>query len=179
MGVEGDDALQQLEGDREQDDAGKQGPGAAVCERGLERLFEGDVRRCSRLHRVVPDPGEPDETAGVADLAAAAALTYGLPTDDVTALRRAGLVHDIGRLGVSNAIWDKPGELTQGELERVRLHPYLSARMLAFSPILAPLGAIAAQHHERLDGSGYPSGLSGESSPLRDGSSVLPMSTTR
>ena len=77
-------------------------------------------------------------------------------------LRRAAFVHDIGRLGVSNAIWDKPGELTQSELERVRLHPYLTERMLSFSPALAPLGAIAGQHHERLDGSGYPRGLSGD-----------------
>jgi HD-GYP domain-containing protein (c-di-GMP phosphodiesterase class II) len=98
----------------------------------------------------------------VADLAAEAARIYGLPDDDVPSLRQAGLVHDFGRLGVSNAIWDKRGGLTQAELERVRLHPYLSERMLAFSPALAPLGAIAAQHHERLDGSGYPRGLSGE-----------------
>jgi len=71
-------------------------------------------------------------------------------------------VHDLGRLGVSNAVWDKRGALTQSELERVRLHPYLSERMLAFSPALAPLGAIAVQHHERLDGSGYPRGISGD-----------------
>ena len=70
-------------------------------------------------------------------------------------------MHDFGRLGVSNAIWDKRGPLTRAELERVRLHPYLSERMLAFSPVLAPLGAIAVQHHERLDGSGYPRGLAG------------------
>jgi HD-GYP domain-containing protein (c-di-GMP phosphodiesterase class II) len=99
---------------------------------------------------------------GVADLAAEAARGYGLPADDVVTVRRAGLVHDLGRLGVSNAIWDKRGELTQAEMERVRLHPYLSERMLAFSPALAPLGAIAVQHHERLDGSGYPRGLSGD-----------------
>ena len=99
---------------------------------------------------------------GVAELAAEAGRGSGLPPSDVTALRRAGLVHDIGRLGVSNAVWDKPGDLTQTELERVRLHPYLTERMLAFSPALAPLGAIAVQHHERLDGSGYPRGLSGD-----------------
>ena len=98
----------------------------------------------------------------VADLAAEAARIYGLPEDAVVTIRRAGLVHDIGRLGVSNAIWDKRGALTQAEMERVRLHPYLSERMLAFSPALAPLGAIAVQHHERLDGSGYPRGLSGD-----------------
>ena len=99
---------------------------------------------------------------GVADLAGEAARGLGLPESDVTALRRAAFVHDIGRLGVSNAVWDKPGELTQSELERVRLHPYLTERMLSFSAALAPLGSIAGQHHERLDGSGYPRGLSGD-----------------
>ena len=82
-------------------------------------------------------------------------------TQDVTTMRRAGLVHDLGRLGISNAIWDKPGPLGAGEWERVRLHPYLTERMLRQSPLLAPLGAIAAQHRERLDGSGYPAGLAG------------------
>jgi HD-GYP domain-containing protein (c-di-GMP phosphodiesterase class II) len=100
---------------------------------------------------------------GVADLAAAAARICGLSDGAVLTLRRAGLVHDLGRLGVSNAIWDKRGPLTQSEMERVRLHPYLGERMLAFSSALAPLGAIAVQHHERLDGSGYPRGLSGHS----------------
>jgi HD-GYP domain-containing protein (c-di-GMP phosphodiesterase class II) len=98
---------------------------------------------------------------GVADLASAAAGLYGLPDGDATLARRAALVHDLGRLGVSNAIWDKPGPLTAAELERVRLHPYLTERMLASSPALSALGAIAVQHHERLDGSGYPRGLSG------------------
>ena len=99
---------------------------------------------------------------GVAELAGAAAAEYGLSAADATLVRRAGLLHDLGRLGVSNAIWDKPGALTAAELERVRLHPYLTERMLASSPALAPLGAIAVQHHERLDGSGYPRGLRGD-----------------
>jgi DNA-binding CsgD family transcriptional regulator len=76
-------------------------------------------------------------------------------------LRHAGLVHGFGRLGISNAIWDKRGRLGPGEWERVRLHPYLTERMLQQSEALAPLGAIAVQHRERLDGSGYPRGLSG------------------
>ena len=71
-------------------------------------------------------------------------------------------MHDLGRLGISNAIWDKRGELTYSEMERVRMHPYLTERMLSLSPALAPLGEIAVQHHERLDGSGYPRGLSGD-----------------
>jgi HD-GYP domain-containing protein (c-di-GMP phosphodiesterase class II) len=98
----------------------------------------------------------------VADLAAEAARLYGLPAGEVTTIRRAGLVHDFGRLGVSNGIWDKKGPLTLTEMERVRLHPYLTERMLSFSASFAPLAAIAVQHHERLDGSGYPRGLSGD-----------------
>ena len=94
-------------------------------------------------------------------------------------MRRAGLVHDLGRLGVSNAIWDKPGPLTAAELERVRLHPYLTERMLASSPALAPLGAIAVQHHERLDGSGYPRGCPAPRSRRPAGSWPPPTSTTR
>src|SRR3954447_5560263 len=99
---------------------------------------------------------------GVADLAHAAAASYGLSDDDARLVRRAALVHDLGRLGVSNAIWDKRGALTAAEVERVRMHPYLTERMLASSAALAPLGAIAVQHHERLDGSGYPARLTGD-----------------
>jgi HD-GYP domain-containing protein (c-di-GMP phosphodiesterase class II)/DNA-binding CsgD family transcriptional regulator len=99
---------------------------------------------------------------GVADLACAATRVYRLSDDAAKLVRRAGLVHDLGRLGVSNAIWDKRGPLTAAELERVRLHPYLTERMLASSRALASVGAIAVQHHERLDGSGYPRGLSGD-----------------
>jgi HD-GYP domain-containing protein (c-di-GMP phosphodiesterase class II) len=97
----------------------------------------------------------------VADLAAAAAAELALSEAEVRTLRRAGLVHDLGRLGVSNSIWDKPGPLGPGEWERIRLHPHLTERMLQQSEALAPLGRIAVQHRERLDGSGYPRGLSG------------------
>ena len=98
---------------------------------------------------------------GVANLAAEAGRVAGLPDSDVVALRRAGLIHDIGRLGVSNAVWDKPGPLTDAEVERVRLHPYLTDRMLARVPALGRARGLAARHHERLDGSGYPRGLTG------------------
>ena len=98
----------------------------------------------------------------VRELVTEAATSSGLPNADAAELRRAACVYDLGRLGVPNTVWDKPGPLTQSELERVRTHPYLSARMLAFAPSLEGLGRIAVQHHERLDGSGYPGGLSGE-----------------
>ena len=97
----------------------------------------------------------------VRELVTEAAASLGLPTADAE-LRRAACVYDLGRLGVPNAVWDKPGPLTQAEQERVRLHPYLSERMLRCSPALEGLGGIAVEHHERLDGSGYPRGVSGD-----------------
>ncbi len=108
-------------------------------------------------------------SAAVADLAAAAGLALNLPAGDLRLLRRAGLVLGFGRLGVSNAIWDKPGPLGPGERERVRMQPYFTERMLGQSAALAPLGALAALHRERLDGSGYPRGVSGRllSQPAR------------
>ncbi|HUA70014.1 MAG TPA: HD domain-containing phosphohydrolase [Solirubrobacteraceae bacterium] len=97
----------------------------------------------------------------VADLAGAAAAQSGSSEAEVRTIRRAGLVQGLGRLGVSNSIWDKAGPLGPGEWERVRLHPHITDRMLNQSVALAPLAAIAVQLRERLDGSGYPRGLSG------------------
>lgn len=107
-------------------------------------------------------PGTIGHSRAVATLCVEGARILGLAEADVSQLRRAALLHDLGRLGVSNSIWDKRGSLNQAEMERVRLHPYLTERMLSFSPALEPLGAIAIQHHERLDGSGYPNGLTGD-----------------
>jgi HD-GYP domain-containing protein (c-di-GMP phosphodiesterase class II) len=91
----------------------------------------------------------------VSRLAAAAARRLGLPAGDVIDVRRAGLLHDIGRVGVSSRIWLKKGTLSDSEREQVRLHPYYGERVLARSPALGRLGAMVAQHHERMDGSGY------------------------
>jgi HD-GYP domain-containing protein (c-di-GMP phosphodiesterase class II) len=97
----------------------------------------------------------------VSDVPVAAGARLGLAEPELRTLRRAGLVHDLGRLGVSNAVLDKRGPLAGGDWERLRLQPYLTERMLSRSEELAPLAAIAVQHRERLDGSGYPRGLSG------------------
>jgi HD-GYP domain-containing protein (c-di-GMP phosphodiesterase class II) len=74
---------------------------------------------------------------------------------DAALVRRAGLVHDLGRVGIPSGVWDKRGALGAGEWERVRLHAYYTERILLRSPALAPLAPYAAMHHERLDGSGY------------------------
>ncbi|HET8524319.1 MAG TPA: HD domain-containing phosphohydrolase, partial [Thermomicrobiales bacterium] len=105
-------------------------------------------------------------SAAVADLAARAGEVCGLPVDDVQALRRAGYIHDLGRVGVSNVIWEKPGSLTIGEWERVRLHPYFTERILNRLSALNSITAVAALHHERLDGGGYHRGVPATMQPL-------------
>jgi putative nucleotidyltransferase with HDIG domain len=101
------------------------------------------------------DPHTVGHSRGVAELAAAAAKLLDLPTGDVELVRRAALLHDLGRVGVPNGIWEKPARLTEPEWERVRLHPYFAERATAHCAVLAPYGELAATHHERLDGSGY------------------------
>lgn len=101
----------------------------------------------------------------VARLAATAADTAGLPADDVTAVRRAGMLHDVGLHGVPASVLDKPGPLTATEGERIRAHSYYTERTLARVPGLTRSAEIAGLAHERLDGSGYHRGLSGSALP--------------
>ena len=90
-----------------------------------------------------------------AELAADAARVLGLPEEEVTALRRATLVHDFGTTVVPNSIWDKPSPMPRTEFDRVELHPMLTDQMLRRSPALAALNPVASAHHEKCDGSGY------------------------
>jgi HD-GYP domain-containing protein (c-di-GMP phosphodiesterase class II) len=98
-------------------------------------------------------------STAVGELAFNAASRSGLSGEDAITLRRAGYVHDLGRVAISLTIWDKPGKLNNAEVDRVRLYPYYTERILARSLYLAPLGTLAALHRERLDGSGYHRGL--------------------
>ena len=98
---------------------------------------------------------------GVADLAAGAARHYRLDAAGEVTVRRAALVHDLGRVAIGARTWQKPEPLTADEWEQVRLHPYHAERVLARSPFLAELGRVAGAHHERIDGSGYHRGSAG------------------
>jgi HD-GYP domain-containing protein (c-di-GMP phosphodiesterase class II) len=91
----------------------------------------------------------------VAELAATGAEALGCSRAEASQVRAAGFFHDVGRVAVPNGIWDKPGPLSAGERERVRLHPYYTERVLERSGALAPLALLSGSHHERLDGSGY------------------------
>jgi HD-GYP domain-containing protein (c-di-GMP phosphodiesterase class II)/DNA-binding CsgD family transcriptional regulator len=97
----------------------------------------------------------------VAELAADAAVRFGLDPASVAVVRRAGLVHDIGRMGVPNAVWEKRGPLSATDWERVRLFPYLTGRILSRVGGFAEVATVASAAHERMDGSGYPRGLGG------------------
>jgi HD-GYP domain-containing protein (c-di-GMP phosphodiesterase class II) len=94
-------------------------------------------------------------SAGVASLAVGAARRLRLDARSVAALETAALLHDLGRLAVTNVIWEKPGSLSAAEWEQVRMHAYHSERILATSESLESVAPIAGMHHERLDGSGY------------------------
>ena len=106
-------------------------------------------------------PCSPGYSRSVADLTAAAARHLRMPTADITRLYRAGLVHGLGRLGVSNQIWEKKGPLSTGEWERVRMYPYLTGRILSRVGGLETVVSVATKHEEKIDGSGFPRGLAG------------------
>ena len=105
-------------------------------------------------------------SAAVAALAERAAEHIGMLPPEVTMLRRAGWVHDIGRVAVHARIWNKPGQLDADEVEQVRLHPYHTDRVLSRSGLLATLAPVAGAHHERVDGSGYHRGASAAQLPV-------------
>jgi HD-GYP domain-containing protein (c-di-GMP phosphodiesterase class II) len=100
-------------------------------------------------------------STAVSRLAEAAAKELGLGEDLARDLRRAGLVHDLGRVAVSAGIWDKPAALSDGEREKVRLHTYVTERVLSRAASLAPFAEIACAAHERLDAGGYHRRLGG------------------
>jgi len=98
----------------------------------------------------------------VAEIAVATATTLGFPDESLRDLRRAGLLHDIGKLAISNLILDKPGKLTEEEFAAVKRHPLVTEQILRRVTRFADIADIAAAHHEKLDGSGYHRGVRGD-----------------
>jgi HD-GYP domain-containing protein (c-di-GMP phosphodiesterase class II) len=135
---------------------------------GLVSADDARVDRIAEAFASMIDAKSP-YTASHSDRVAAYAVgigrTLGWEERELRDLRRAGLLHDIGKLGVSNSILDKPGRLTALEYDTVKRHPRDTEAILRHVPIFSGLAAAAGAHHERPDGRGYHRGLSGEAIP--------------
>lgn len=116
------------------------------------------------------DPLTAVHSVNVANYAMGIGTVFGLPPEELEWLRIAGLVHDVGKIGVREAVLTKPGKLTTDEFEEMKRHAVHSRHILSkieFMADLQGLDFIAAAHHEKLDGSGYPDKLVGEEIPLK------------
>lgn len=105
-------------------------------------------------------------SVGVTRVAVEIARQLGLDSSRITTIQRAALLHDIGKLGVSNAILDKPGKLTSEEWETMKMHPVYTRQILEIITGFEEIAAIASAHHEKLDGSGYPNRLTAQEMAL-------------
>jgi diguanylate cyclase (GGDEF)-like protein len=111
-----------------------------------------------------PDLGR--HTTGVAELSVAVGRNLGLPDDELVAIHQAADLHDIGKLGIPDAILDKPGPLTSEEWTFMHQHTVIGQRIVAVAPALVRAGALIRSSHERFDGAGYPDHLAGEQIPI-------------
>jgi putative nucleotidyltransferase with HDIG domain len=102
----------------------------------------------------------------VSDYAALLAVHYGLDPDVVATIRLGGLLHDLGKMAIPERILSKPGRLTDREWRRLRNHPEAGVAMVGRMGFDAAVAEIVLYHHERIDGSGYPDGMLGDSIPF-------------
>jgi PAS domain S-box-containing protein len=138
-----------------------------------ERTRELDDARAQTLRQLAiaaeyRDDETYQHTERVGHVAARIAHGLELPAGQVTLVRQAAPLHDVGKLAIPDRILLKPGKLTKGEYEVMKTHAELGSRLLSSgsSPVLQTAAVIAATHHERWDGAGYPHGLAGEAIPL-------------
>ena len=116
----------------------------------------------AREPRLVDEDGASD----LAQLVTRVGHRMGLSAEQLDELSRAAELHDVGKVGVPDAILEKPGELDADEWEFIRRHTVLGERILSAAPALRPVAAIVRASHERWDGTGYPDGLAGDAIPL-------------
>ncbi|MGC8875431.1 MAG: HD-GYP domain-containing protein [Chloroflexia bacterium] len=112
------------------------------------------------------DPSTHRHSQAVTDLSVALARELGLSEDEVRTIRDAAILHDIGKIGISEEILFKPGPLTPGERAVVEAHPVVGASILLGIPYMQHLIPLVRHHHERYDGTGYPDHIAGEQIPL-------------
>lgn len=114
----------------------------------------------------VKDPITRDHVVRTAAMAMRVAEELHLPANDIHLVGLGALLHDVGKLDVDDAILNKNGRLEAHEYDAMKLHTIAGERLIAASVVLAPIGPIVRGHHERVDGGGYPDGLSGAEIPL-------------
>jgi HD-GYP domain-containing protein (c-di-GMP phosphodiesterase class II) len=127
----------------------------------LQSNLEGTVRAMAAILEM-RDPYTAGHQARVADLAAAIARQIGLPDEQAHAIHLAGVVHDLGKIQIPAEILSKPGRLLDIEFSLIKTHPQAGYDILKDIDFPWPIAQMVLQHHERLDGSGYPQGLKGE-----------------
>jgi putative nucleotidyltransferase with HDIG domain len=125
-----------------------------------ERMLEGMIHTLSSTVEA-RDPYTSGHQTRVAQLACAIARELALPEDRIAAIRMAGVIHDIGKIAVPAEILSKPSRLLEVEFQLLKIHPRVGYDILKNSSFPLPLADIVYQHHERIDGSGYPRGLTG------------------
>ncbi len=125
---------------------------------------EGIDRICVAFSEVVDakSPSTYTHSVNVAKIAVELGQCLGLSEGNLLTLRRAGLLHDVGKLSVPNSILDKPGKLTAEQWQCVKQHPFYTHQILARIPTFQRITEIASAHHEKLDGSGYHRGMSAQ-----------------
>jgi HD-GYP domain-containing protein (c-di-GMP phosphodiesterase class II) len=127
----------------------------------LQRALEGTVNVLASAIEL-RDPYTAGHQRRVTQLACAIANEMGLPQEQIEGLRMAGLIHDLGKMNIPAEILSKPGPLSDLQYGLIKMHPQASHSILKGIQFPWPLAHIVLQHHERLDGSGYPQSLSGE-----------------
>ena len=113
------------------------------------------------------NPREELHSRRVSDLAVRLGKAYGLKSKELAELRTVGLLHDIGKIAIDESILNKEGPLNADEWEAVKRHPETGWRILGAAGEFGELATYVLTHHERIDGKGYPRGLSGEDIPLQ------------
>lgn len=131
----------------------------------MREMFEGTVRALVSAIDA-KDPYTCGHSSRVAELSSLLAEELGFSTEDVETVRMSGLLHDIGKIGVADAVLRKPGKLTEEEFAEIKKHPELGYRILQGIPQFHAILPGVRFHHESMDGRGYPMGLVGEEIPM-------------
>ncbi|MDF2885719.1 MAG: uncharacterized protein K0R23_104 [Lacrimispora sp.] len=135
------------------------------------KLYEANSRRSKTLDIILntlheKNPREEQHSQRVAEICETMARQMGMPDSDINKIKAAGLLHDIGKIGIQEKVLNKPGILTEDEFQEIRKHSEIGYRILNTSPNMSEIAEIVLCHHERWDGKGYPKGRSKTSIPL-------------